>query len=352
MSRLLPVLVLFSLSACSRPAPPSVSDPAPPVVIVPDPAPLVPFDDGSIPPPRPVPLAAEPCDPKGALELFIVRRPNCSWRVQYPQGQRLLLAGPEAVLADADLANVRPLVLPVGRPVTFVITSDGGASPFEVPTFGISTEAPPGKWAHATVRPTRTGTFTVWSGRERVGTVVVVSAAEFDDWLAGVTPVTPPVAGSLAHEGRQLFLKLQCIICHGEKPNAKGPSLIGLYGSKVALKGVGFVVADDEYIRASIRRPKLQVVDGWEPIMPAYGPENVSADDLAALVAFLRSVRKPADVPVPMGDWPAKGPTIPPDEPRWEDVERIKKKLIERGFDPAEIDRLYPRPVAPLPRPR
>lgn len=351
MSRLLPVLVLLSLSACSRPARPPAGDPAPPVVIAAEP--LVPFDDGRIPPPRPVPLAAEPCDPKGALELFIVRRPNCSWRVQYPQGQRLLLAGPEAVLADADLANVRPLVVPVGRPVSFVLTSDGGATPFEVPTFGINTEAPAGKWAHATVRPTRAGTFAVWSGRERVGTVLAVPAAEFDDWLAGALPGTQPVNGSLAHTGRQLFLKLQCVNCHGGTKADRGPSLEGLYGTRVALKGGGSELADEHYLIESIRRPKAKVVDGWEPIMPAYTAEMVSAEDLSALVAYLRGLRKPGTDPAPMIDQrPARGPTIPPDEPRWEEVERIKKKLIERGFDPAEIERLYPRPIAPPPRPR
>jgi cytochrome c oxidase subunit 2 len=322
-------------------------------VVVPDVVPPAPAAGATIPPPRPIPLAAEPCDPKGALDLIVVRRPNCSWRVQYPDGQRLLLAGPEGVLADADRANVRPLVVPLGRPVTFVLTSDGGTNPFDIPTFGIGTEAPERKWAHATVRPTRAGTFAVWSGREHIGTVQVVSAAEFDDWLAGMLPGARPVNGSLAHTGRQLFLKLQCINCHGGTKADRGPSLEGLYGTKVPLKGGGVVDADDEYLRESIRKPRAKVVEGWEPIMPAYTTEMVDAEDLNALVAFLRSLRKPGADPMPMIDQrPAKGATIPPDEPRWEEVERIKKKLVERGFDPAEIERLYPRPVAPPPRPK
>ncbi|MBM3979562.1 MAG: c-type cytochrome [Planctomycetes bacterium] len=353
MSRLPLLALVFALPACSRPAPAPPTEPAPSVVIVPDnivpPAPAT----VAIPPPRPIPLAAEPCDPKGALDLIVVRRPNCSWRVQYPQGQRLLLAGPEAVLADADRANVRPLVVPLGHPVTFVLTSDGGTNPFDVPTFGISTEAPQGKWAHATVRPTRAGTFTIWSGREQIGTVQVVPAAEFDDWLAGRSPGTDPVNGSVAHTGRQLFLKLQCNICHSGAPNAKAPFLEGLFGTKVALRGGGSEVADEQYIRESIRKPKAKIVEGWEPIMPAYTLDLVTEEEVNALVAYIRSARKPGSLaPVPMIDAPVKGPTIPPDEPRWDEVERIKKKLIERGFDPAEIERLYPRPVAPPPRPK
>ena len=98
--------------------------------------------------------------------------------------------------------------------------------------------------------------------------------------------------GSLGHEGRQLFLKLQCINCHSATPTGKAPVLEGLYGTRVPLKGGGAEVADDTYIIESIRRPRLKVVDGWEAVMPAYDESQVSAEELNALVAYIRSLKK------------------------------------------------------------
>jgi cytochrome c oxidase subunit 2 len=100
------------------------------------------------------------------------------------------------------------------------------------------------------------------------------------------------VDGSLAHTGRELFLKLQCIRCHSATPEGKAPVLEGLYGSKVPLEGGGAEIADDQYIIESIRRPTRKVVDGWKAIMPAYDESQVTAEELNALVAYIRSLKK------------------------------------------------------------
>jgi mono/diheme cytochrome c family protein len=105
-------------------------------------------------------------------------------------------------------------------------------------------------------------------------------------------PANDPVDGELAHQGRQLFLKLQCIRCHSATPTGKAPLLEGLYGTKVPLKGGGTATADDAYIIESIRKPKAKVVEGWEPSMPAYDKDQVSDEDMKALVAFIRSLKK------------------------------------------------------------
>ena len=100
------------------------------------------------------------------------------------------------------------------------------------------------------------------------------------------------VDGSRTHEGRRLFLKLQCIDCHTGAANAKGPALEGLFGTQVALTDGQVVFADEEYISESIREPKAKVVRRWEPIMPAYNDKHASADEVKALVAYIQSLRK------------------------------------------------------------
>lgn len=111
-------------------------------------------------------------------------------------------------------------------------------------------------------------------------------------------PIPPPrpllrePAEGHAFEGRQLFMKLQCINCHRAEPGGKGPVLEGVYGVMAALKGGEATLADDWYLVESIRNPRAKVVEGWEPIMPAYDAEKLPAEDLSKLVAYIRGMKK------------------------------------------------------------
>lgn len=107
-------------------------------------------------------------------------------------------------------------------------------------------------------------------------------------------PARDPVENTRANEGRQLFLKLQCANCHSGKAGAKAPNLGALYGSKVALKGGAETTADEAYLAESVRKPKAKVVDGWEPIMPAYDETQATAEEVNALVAYLKSLKNGA----------------------------------------------------------
>lgn len=294
-------LLLALVPACARPAAPEAPPPA--VVIVPEPMDSMVVYDGIAPPPREVPLAAEPSAAKDALALFVTAGPGGGLKVQYPDGQRVAVG-----------ANDK-LVLPVGRPVTFRCAGEGDGGAFEVPAFGVWLEAKAGAYTSRTVAPTRAGEYGVWNGK-RVGTAVVVPVAEFDAWLAGVLPPAGagPAAGSLAHQGRQLFVRLHCASCHGAAPAGKGPTLEGLYGSKVALKGGGAVLADDQYLIESIRRPKAKVVEGWEAIMPAFDETKATAEELNALVAYIRSLKKGGAKQEERFPAPAGAPTERPKE--------------------------------------
>jgi cytochrome c2 len=99
-----------------------------------------------------------------------------------------------------------------------------------------------------------------------------------------------PAEGTLAQAGRRLYLQHKCNGCHDGATN--GPELAGLYGSKVELKDGGTALADENYLYDAIRRPKAQVTAGWEPIMPAYGPEELPGEQLTALIAYIRVMKK------------------------------------------------------------
>jgi cytochrome c oxidase subunit 2 len=243
--------------------------------------------------------AAHP--PEDAMEVFIIGK-QWMWKAQYPNGQRVIIGGNPRNMTEAERASIGKLVLPVNRPVKFTMISEDVIHSFGIPAFRQKMDVIPGRYTQMWQHPTRTGEYHIFCDQYcgtwhslMVGKVAVVEQADFDAWLDGLTPIQGSpnaVDGSPAHEGRQLFLKLQCIRCHSATPEGKAPVLEGLYGSRVPLKGGGAEIADDQYIIESIRKPKLKVVDGWEPIMPAFDQSQVTAEELNALVAYIRSLKK------------------------------------------------------------
>lgn len=139
--------------------------------------------------------------------------------------------------------------------------------------------------------------------------VVAVAPSGTTEAPDNVAPYPRPVVsnwrdGSLAQNGSQQFLKYQCINCHTGAAGSQGPPLEGLYGSVVTLRGGEQTGADDAYLFESIRNPKAKVVEGWEPIMPAYNETDATDEEVNALVAYIKSLRPSRTKP--------KGDAFPP----------------------------------------
>jgi cytochrome c oxidase subunit II len=264
--------------------------------------------------------AAHP--PEDAMEIFVIGK-QWMWKAQYPNGQRVIIGGNPRNMTEDERNSIGRLVLPKGRPVRFTMTSEDVIHSFGIPAFRQKMDVLPGRYTTMWVHPTRTGVYHLYCDQYcgtwhslMVGKVAVVEEKEFDEWLMGFRPLQGSdnaVDGSLAHEGRQLFLKLQCIRCHSATPTGKAPVLEGLYGSKADLRGGGGEWVDDQYIIESIRRPRLKVVDGWEAIMPAYDESQVTPEEMNALVAYIRSLKK-GQTPDRTERFPA--PNGAPTEPR------------------------------------
>jgi cytochrome c oxidase subunit 2 len=120
-----------------------------------------------------------------------------------------------------------------------------------------------------------------------LGTVRVVSAADYAHWLEG----DPPPAGDLVEEGRDVAAKRGCLGCHtlDGQPHI-GPTWVGLFGSRVALEGGGWAIADTAYLTRSMMEPAEQIVAGYKAVMPTYRGA-LSEPEVAALVELIRSLR-------------------------------------------------------------
>jgi cytochrome c553 len=112
--------------------------------------------------------------------------------------------------------------------------------------------------------------------------VVVLAIA-----CAPESPATDPIA-----RGRQLYRALGCANCHeGSISNLfrpVGPPLneIGLVGRK-RVPGM----SAEDYILQSITDPGAFVVPGYPDSMPRGLAKDLSPEDLAALVAYLASLK-------------------------------------------------------------
>ena len=230
--------------------------------------------------------------PADALEIYVVGK-QWMWKIQHPEGQR----------------EINELHVPLGRPVKLTLTSEDVIHDFFVPAFRTKIDVLPGRYQHIWFQPTLPGRFrflcaqycgTNHSGM--AGYVDVMQPAEYEAWLNN------RAEGSLALEGRKLFLKLQCITCHSANSRAKAPVLENLYGQPVPLRGGRTVLADENYLRESIVDPQAKVVLGWEPIMPIFRGQ-VDEEDLIKLIAFIKALG-PGQTPIRTED--AEAPVAPP----------------------------------------
>ena len=118
------------------------------------------------------------------------------------------------------------------------------------------------------------------------------------DWRASAkraesaTSVATTAAAPTAAMGAKVFQRSGCTGCHsvdGTVAGKTGPTLKGVYGSKVTLSNKTTRVADDEYLRTSILEPGRELVQGYEPFMPSFRGVLTDAE-VSALVLYVKSL--------------------------------------------------------------
>ncbi len=188
-----------------------------------------------------------------------------------------------------------PLVLPVGKKVRFITTSNDVIHSWCVPAFGVKRDAVPGFlrefWATVDTPGTYRGQCSELCGKEHGFMPIVVKVvpeAEFKQWLASKKIGAGAAASAAAPAAATKPLTLEearakgekvygsiCITCH----QANGKGLPGTFpaldGSKVATGPV------DEHIKVVLNgRPKTAMVSF---------AASLSDEDIAAVVTYERN---------------------------------------------------------------
>lgn len=222
--------------------------------------------------------------PNDALPVFVVAK-QWMWRLQHGDGRQ----------------EINELHVPIDRPVVLILASQDVIHSFYVPAFRVKQDVVPGRYTQLSFTANRLGDYRIlcseYCGSQHssmLGHVVVMRAADYTKWLAaGPPPVADPTPQQL---GEAVYRRQACASCHATDSSVHAPPLEGLYGRTVALADGTHLVADDQYLRESILRPKARVVAGQAALMPSYAGQ-LAEEDLQNLVAYLRSLAAPNPSP-------------------------------------------------------
>lgn len=107
------------------------------------------------------------------------------------------------------------------------------------------------------------------------------------------TEPSPAELSALIEQGEEAYLEYGCDSCHTIDGGAssRGPSLVGVFGSRARFTDQREAVRDEAYLYESIVDPSAKLVDGW-----AASPMPITAmarEDVVAVVYYIRSLASP-----------------------------------------------------------
>jgi len=219
--------------------------------------------------------------PSDALEIKATGQ-KWFWVFDYPNGAN----------------SMNDLVVPAGKPVKLLMSSQDVIHSFFVPDFRVKMDVLPNRYTITWFEAINPGEYdiycTEYCGKghsEMLGKVKVLSEEDYEVWLASAA-VEIPEGMSLDEAGAQLYTSKACATCHSiDGSPGVAPSFLGKFGSKEALVDGSEVLVDENYVRESILNPQAKIVQGYQPVMPTY--QGVLTDrQIDALIAYMKTLKQ------------------------------------------------------------
>jgi cytochrome c oxidase subunit II len=234
--------------------------------------------------------------PADATTIYVVGK-QWMWKIQHPEGQR----------------EIDNLHVPVGKPIRLLMTSEDVIHSLFIPDFRLHMDLLPERYTSIWFEGTKVGEFNLFCSQYcgtnhagMTGKVTVMEPADYEKWLHS------SAEGSMALQGRKVFLKYQCDSCHSANSEARAPVLEDLFDKPVILSDGRVVRADENYIRESIVNPSAKIVAGYDNIMPSFQgvfDKEHAEEEVFQLIAYIQSL-KSGKTPKRVEEFPP--PTTPP----------------------------------------
>lgn len=202
--------------------------------------------------------------PEDALEVTATAR-MWSWQFEYPDGRR-----------------TNKLYVPINKPIKVYLKSMDVLHSFFAPAFRVKRDAVPGIDTYVWFEATEPGSYDVFCAEycgvghaDMTTSIEALNEADYATWLHPAEP-------SEESRGLTVLNELGCTGCHSlDGSTGIGPSLSRLSAHE------GGQPFDAEHIRRSIRDPGSEISPGYDPIMPEYGEDQLSEQDLQAIIDYL-----------------------------------------------------------------
>lgn len=223
--------------------------------------------------------------PADAKEILVIGK-RWMWHLQH---------------ADSGIRENNELHIPVGQAVKLTMISQDVIHGFYVPAFRVKRDCLPGYYNTVWFIPTQVGEYpffcTEYCGTNHSkmgGFVYVMTPEDYQKWKQNNGNMEVAHRETTADLGYDVFNKYGCVNCHANEDGVHGPSLVGLYGTKVVLANGQTATVDDNFIRQSIVNPDSVRVAGYPPLMQAYSvgdsPGQLSEEEILQLIAYIKSL--------------------------------------------------------------
>ena len=203
-----------------------------------------------------------------------VRGKQWLWEYEYKEG----------------VQTAQDLYVPAGRPVKLLMSSTDVLHSFYVPEFRIKHDVLPNRYTSVWFEATEPGEYQIYcteycgtAHSGMLGKVIALREDDFQAWIVEQSQDLPP-----AELGAQVF-GVQCAVCHGANAEGGiGPQIRGVFGTDRVFVDGSSAVADETYLRNSIVNSNLQVVEGYNPVMPSFA--SLSPKQVDGLVAYIKTL--------------------------------------------------------------
>lgn len=220
---------------------------------------------------------------------------------------------------------------PAGIPVKLVMTSEDVIHSLYVPDFRMKKDVVPGRYTTTWFEAPEVGEHNLfcaeYCGTEHSGMitrVIIHEPADYLTWLenaASFYEEMPP-----AEAGAEMISRFGCAQCHSVEGKAgTGPPLDNLFGREELLKGDKTVMVDENYIRRSILDPNVELVRGYQGVMPTF-QGRIKDQEIDWVIAYLKQISEHYEEPLLMpieelDETAVQGETVEPATEEQPDVE-------------------------------